>query len=169
MTYRRVMVTGHRPEDFDETEIYMTIEWLKGMAEWLKADHGTTHAIGGMALGVDTWWFLKAREAGLLLDAHVPFWAQARRWAHNDRVLWSELLSDSVDVKVYGKSEPYNASLFFERNSGMVAEADLALVVWSGRQNGGTYHAFKEINKAGLPWIWYDYKNNRVETSEGLV
>ena len=76
MSFRKVMVTGHRPQDFDETELYMTVEWLESMARWLKEEHGGFTAISGMALGVDTWWALKALEAGYQLDAHVPFWKQ---------------------------------------------------------------------------------------------
>ena len=79
------------------------------------------------------------------------------------------MLSQAQDVTVYGKSLPYEPSLFHVRNEGMIAECDLALVVWSGKTSGGTYSAFKKIKESGKPWIWYDYKNNRVETSEGLL
>lgn len=169
MTFEKVMVTGHRPQDFDETERWMVVEWLESMARWLKADKGGRVAITGMALGVDTWWGLKALSEGWTLEAHVPFWGQRGKWPAADQELWMRMLDQSQDVRVYGNSEPYDARLFHERNDGMIEACDLAIVVWSGKEAGGTYSAFKKIKAAGVPWIWYDYRNNRVETSEGLM
>lgn len=158
----KIAVTGHRVEEFDPEQARLTNWWLKSVMEEYMTPEDT--AISGMATGADTWWAWAALESGQRLEAHVPFMCQAERWSVSDRRVWERILWYADLIKVYGPS--YDVRHLFQRNDGMIAEADRMLAVWNGKETGGTYHCFGNWRKTGKPWARYNPSDNTVEYSD---
>ena len=163
----KVAITGHRIEEYQGTEADRTFKWIESMGGWM-ADRGMTEIISGMAAGADLWWAQQHQKQEIPLHGYVPYWKQALNWETEWIMFWDEMILDCTDVTVFGKSEPYDVTLFHKRNEAMVADADEMLVVWKeGKSTGGTYSTFQKWKATGKPWHWYDPLTNTVKHGHG--
>lgn len=168
----KVAVTGHRPEEFETVAVdawtaKSAQTWLELMVEFLRDDprFAMDEAITGMSRGVDLWWAEAALREGVPLSAYVPFWHQPKKWGSSDLNLWGRVIGAARDVKVLGRSEPYDVSLFHDRNKAMVDDCDLLLVVCGDKTTGGTYQTWQYAKSVGRSWIRFNPWTNGIDGS----
>lgn len=163
-TYPVAMLSGHRSLPSAPAK-WVRNELLR-IANRLRDEHGTLAAISGMALGVDTQWAWAAHATGLDLWAHVPFRQQCERWTEQQKADWRKLRAVAAKEVVYGDLGDATGDarrglavrLLHARNDGMIAatrEAEgIAIAVWDGRREGGTWSAVRKLCPSGLPLLW---------------
>ncbi len=166
--------TGHRPShewwrgvgDWGTTWLHTRVQgWLGEQLDELKPQK----VISGMAVGVDTWLALAARERGQPLCAAIPFEGQELRWPDPSQVLYHELLKGAEVVNVSGFKvveeggerwlrRPNTQGVMIHtptgrelvsllmqiRNKWMVDNCRLVLSVWDGSP-GGTGNCMKYV------------------------
>ena len=168
----KVAATGHRIEKFEGSAFALsnTLTWLDLMADFLASDErfGLDEGISGMATGVDQLWATVVLEKKIPLSAYVPYWGQARKWSSENRDNWSAILGLARDVKVFGRSEPYDVSTIWDRNRGMVDDCDLLLVVKDGSDTGGTAGTLRYAQEVGRSWVSYNPWDNSVNGSDDV-
>ncbi len=151
-TWPTVAATGHRPQHLPpDCHAWVRTE-LDRVARKLAAQHGTTTAVTGMALGTDLWWAAAAHRAGLALWAHVPYPEQPARWPAVRRAEYTRILALAGRVTVYGPT--YGVHLLHTRNAGMLTVADAVVAVLrTGVTNGGAAGTVRLAQRMGLPII----------------
>ncbi|GIE97341.1 hypothetical protein [Paractinoplanes rishiriensis] len=150
----RVMVTGHRSEHLDPVARAWVPGELRRLAAGLRADRGTTTGVSGMAIGADLWWADAVVDAGLRLEAHVPFPQQPDGWTPADRAEWERLLGHAAHVVTYGTG--FHVRHLLARNWGMVQRSDQVVAVWVRGRPGGTRSAIEYAVRRGLRPLWVD-------------
>jgi hypothetical protein len=151
-TWPTVMVTGHRPQHLSPSVHDWVRFELNRLAVKLRAEHGMTTGISGMAIGADLWWADALVANGIPLWAHIPFPQQPARWAPENRVEWQRLLGLAVKTTTYGPD--FDVKLLHARNDGMLREADAVIgVLLPGKTSGGTVSAVRKATAMGLPMI----------------
>lgn len=162
-----LMVTGHRPNKLggygrsvvqDEVRAF-----LKKRLEGAQGKYGDRLiAVSGMALGVDQWFTEEALSLKITVHAYVPFGGQEDRWPPVSKKNYDDMLQDVIafggEVLCCGERNEDGSNvrrLLLERNSKMVAVADIALAVWNG-SFGGTADAMAKINQKGIPVCIYN-------------
>lgn len=147
-----VMVTGHRPQHLDPSCHGWVRAELARLAVEVRDEHGATTGISGMAIGADLWWADAVVKAGMRLWAHVPFPQQPDRWRPEDRDEWARLLGLADEATTYGPD--FDVKLLHARNTGMIDNADAAIVVWQpGKTTGGTASAIRKLVATGKPIV----------------
>lgn len=153
--YKRVMVTGHRPQHMTQGETEFAKSELFRLAQKLKNENETDLAISGMALGADTWWAESALEVSLPFAAYIPFEAQPDRWRAADQAQWRYLRGKAASEKVIAAS--YSVGALHARNDAMIKDSDLAIAVWKpSKTSGGTASAVGKIQKLGMDIVIVD-------------
>jgi hypothetical protein len=108
--------------------------------------------LSGGQRGVDLWAAAAARDSGLALKLLLP--APPRIFCADWPLEDADALSIAVDyaehVRVFGASTA-EAAGYDARNRALAAECDLLVVVWSGRQHGGTFFTLTEARRVGKP------------------
>lgn len=152
----KIAVTGHRPRslgwgyDYNHPKYYELGRKLRDVLKENKA----THAISGMALGVDTVFamvVLKLRNTGILdvkLECAIPCSNQSSRWLENSVKLYNKILGEADKVTFVSKTV-YTPQCMQRRNEYMVNNCDLLIAVWNGSP-GGTKNCVdyaKKLNK----------------------
>lgn len=151
-TWPTVMVTGHRPQHLSPSVHDWVRFELNRLAVKLRAEHGMTTGISGMAIGADLWWADALVTNGIPLWAHVPFPQQPDRWTAENRVEWQRLLGLAVKTTTYGPD--FDVKLLHARNDGMLREANAVIsVLLPGKTSGGTASAVRKATALGLPII----------------
>lgn len=151
----RAMVTGHRPGDFDDDTAEWVRQTLTSTLLRLTRKHGTTVAIGGLALGVDTWWAQAALAHGVELWGYVPFEDQAVKWPDAEQAMWRDLRSACTREIVLGTE--YDVRLLHARNYYMIRDSCVVVAVLDpSKTSGGTFNAVKKARAVGWPIIMID-------------
>lgn len=155
--YPAVAATGHRALTAAQ------LAWLRPELDRvllkLAAEHGTTDAATGCALGADQEFGWSALFAKLTLHAHIPFPQQATKWPADDQAAYRRLLERCATKTVYGPS--YDVGLLFARNDGLLdfaeERAGIVVAVWNTAQRkGGTFDTVRKAAARGLPVIHLD-------------
>ena len=133
--------------------------------------------VAGGAQGVDTIFadvVLELREdkpdVELLLA--VPFIGQEKRWPEAGQARYKSHLEAANRVYIVNEERdldlaaahteiaeiPYHLVVraLYGRNSWMVDNSDALLAIWSGKQQGGTYHCLNYAKKWGKVIVRYD-------------
>jgi uncharacterized phage-like protein YoqJ len=154
-TFRRVSVTGHRPQFLSAEQAEFAQAELWRLVQKLRDEHSMEVGISGMALGVDTWWAVSVLDAGVPLWAFVPFPEQPARWPARDRHLHDSLLA-RASWRWEGRPG-YSAQKLHDRNDRMRRDSDLVVAVWSpSKTSGGTYQQVTRCRAEGKPLILVD-------------
>lgn len=137
-------ITGHRK--IDETKIDSTKEAIRGAVLDAIAQ-GYRHFISGFAAGVDLYFAeivaqLK-EEHRLFLEAAIPY----RNRLNCEDSTFQRLIGHCDAVGVY--SQEYTKDCFLVRNRFMVEASDLVLVVYDGRERGGTLFTMEYARRVG--------------------
>ena len=154
----RLMVSGHR--NVANTPAVLA-SFRQLFARWAATTDPSTHqCISGMALGVDMMFAEEALAKGFPLVAAVPDPNQPSTWPWAERKRWEAILENPLTTQVSTWLEPdapdqYKARLFW-RNAWMVRNSDRALVVWDGREHGGTWDVLRTCRRQQHPYLIID-------------
>ncbi|WP_309117047.1 SLOG family protein [Saccharothrix sp.] len=137
--WTRVACTGHRPHILPADSHDWVIAELTRIAAKLRAEHGTSVAISGGAMGSDLWWADAAHAAGTRVWLYQPFPQQADRWqadwkAHHRRVQGFASRVAVLDTR-------FSTKALFDRNDWMIRDCDALVAVVDPEHRGGGTHA----------------------------
>lgn len=155
---RRCAFTGYRPAKlpfgYDE-ECSIALDFRKRLRETIEILilQGYRHFISGGAQGMDimaaeTVLDLQKRYPDVTLEMAIPFERQADHWSETYRVRWQRCVECADMVTVL--SHEYAKSCLFARNRYLVAQADLLLACYDGKE-GGTMHTVEYARRSGCP------------------
>lgn len=151
-----VGITGHRPGSLtSDQSAWIGSELLRVLAK-LRADHGSTVAICGMAVGSDIVFAEHAAALGYSVRAYVPFPGQRERWTRE----WMErydavLATPGVSVRMFG--DRFDVRLLHQRNQAIVDDCDvLVAVLRSDSTGGGTFTTVCKARRDGRPIVHVD-------------
>lgn len=155
---RTACFTGHRPQSipylWDEgSELSLRLkDELRNMIIDLIDNHGVSHFISGMALGVDMIAAeivleLKKKYPNITLECAIPCETQARKWTEKYRDRYFSIIEMS-DKETLLQTH-YTADCMHKRNKYMVDNSDYVIAVWNGSSSGTgkTVLYAKENNK----------------------
>ncbi len=143
-----VCFTGHRlqklPFGFNEEDpkcIKMK-RMLCRKIEDLIVNHGASHFISGMAIGVDMICGeivleLKNEHPHITLECAIPCRSQPDRWSKEMKDRYYSVLNQS-DCKTV-LQEHYTADCMHKRNEYMVEKSEIVIAVWDGSSSGTGY------------------------------
>lgn len=153
--FRRVSVTGHRPQFLSAEQTEFAEKELARLVVKLRDEHGMEVGISGMALGVDQWWAHYLLQHGVPLWAFVPFPEQPDRWRREQQRRYRELLAQASWT--WEGRPGYSAQKLHDRNDRMRRDSDLVVAVWSpSKTSGGTYQQVTRCRAEGKPLILVD-------------
>ena len=183
-----ITTTGHRPDNknlggyniYSLKNLKIQNTMRKEIIKIIEANPTETdfHFISGMALGIDTMFYLTAlkvkdtykdRKLNITLEAAVPFKNQSIKWFRKDdieRYNQMLILSDKVtfvdtleEYKIKGYQEDiYYPAKMQKRNEYMVDNADYIIAVWDGTKKSGTYNCCKYALKQDVNIVRVDPK-----------
>ncbi len=137
--------TGHRPQklpfgfrEADERCVALK-QRLREQIINLIEEHGVTHFISGMAIGVDMYAAeivldLKSIYPEITLECAIPCETQAVKWTEKLRDRYFNIAA-RCDTETMLQHH-YTADCMQRRNRYMVDHADYILAVWDGRPSG---------------------------------
>ena len=111
-----------------------------------------THAISGMALGIDTLFALVAIDNHIPLECAIPCLHQDKMWVQSSRNQYKKILSASQFQTLVTNSE-YTQYCMQRRNEYMVDNCDLLIAVWDGT-SGGTANCVRYAVERGTKIIY---------------
>ena len=158
----RIAVTGHRPEDlfgYDECEGW---RWLRAVLRRVVGDlsgGGACELMSGMAIGVDQEFAAVGLDAGLPVEAFVPFPGQESRWPPEAQAHYRRLLRR---CRVQVVSPCWSKEAFQRRNEAVVDACDVLVAVWTGKPSGGTFRCLRYALDVGCRIVWVDPVRRRV-------
>lgn len=131
-----VAFTGHRPNKLGgyriPNPIYRWVTFrLRDELEWLKP----SHAISGMALGVDQWAAEICIRMKIPFTAALPFAGQQLAWPPSSQNHFFNLLQQA-DRTIYVSPPGYEPAKMQRRNEWMVDNCDVLIAVWDGTPGG---------------------------------
>lgn len=141
-----VAFTGHRPNKLGGYKVpnptYRWVYWrIEEELEFLKP----SHAISGMAQGVDLWAAKICYDLKIPFTAAVPFVGQEKVWPYQARKRWEFLLGRAAKVEIISKGG-YAPEKMQRRNEWMVDHCDKLIAVWDGTA-GGTGNCVRYAEK----------------------
>ena len=145
----KIMVTGHRPQKLGGFKPNATQTFVKEQLERVikKLDNGSCELVTGMALGVDQWFCEIGLGLGLKVHAYLPCKGQSKPWREEAQKKHRELTLQ-CDWRLISKDTYQGPHQLLNRNTAMVNDSDIAIIVWDGKENGGTWDAVQKIRKA---------------------
>lgn len=143
-----VCFTGHRlqklPFGFNEEDpkcIKMKRMLCKKIED-LIVNHGASHFISGMAIGVDMICGeivleLKNEHPHITLECAIPCRSQPDRWSNEIKDRYCSIVNQSDRKTVL--QEHYTADCMHKRNEYMVEKSEIVIAVWDGSDSGTGY------------------------------
>ena len=110
--------------------------------EDLIVNHGVTHFISGMAVGVDMICGeivleLKNEHPHITLECAIPCQSQPARWSKGMKDRYYSILNQSDCNTVL--QERYTSDCMRKRNEYMVEKSEIVIAVWDGSSSGTGY------------------------------
>lgn len=159
-----IAVTGHRPNKLWGYNLdHLNYNKLASNLKTALLSNDCTHAISGMALGVDTVFakvVLRLRDSAHLdikLECAIPCLNHSSKWFGESIKEYNKILN-LADKVTYVTNEEYNNWCMQKRNEYMVDKCDLLLAVWDG-SSGGTGNCVKYAKKKDKNIYIIDPKN----------
>lgn len=132
---------------------YLT--YLKTLENKIKTaivDYGVTCFISGMALGVDLDFaeiVLNLRKTFLItLECAIPCPNQTYRWSVRDIKRYKQIIKRADKVTLL--SERYTPDCMLKRNRYMIDKSALAIAVFNGIKQGGTWYTIRYAKAKGV-------------------
>jgi len=136
----KVVVTGHR---LHKLESY-NHQWIKlaihESLQKLQHIHGYIRGYVGMASGVDLWFCQSCIDLKISYVACIPFDKQEDGMSYSDVQLRQYFINHADCVRKV-------------RNSWMVEEAEMGLIIWDGNK-GGTHNVIQQLIERKKSFIW---------------
>ena len=136
----KLLVTGHREFKLQTYDINWIRQALKEVVGQLKEKHGYVRGYAGMASGVDLWFCESCKWHEVNYVACIPFEGQEEtmdEWQAHVRQIH---IQDAIEVRKV-------------KNSWMVEECDMGIVVWDGNK-GGTHNVVQQLVEKKKSFIW---------------
>ena len=156
----KVMITGHRPNKLGgyskDNKIAKKVRsqilsLLNNLNELVPVT-----GITGMAIGSDQYFAESCLDLEIPYISYVPFEGQDNLWPTPVREQYHFLLSQSIDI-IKVSDGNYTPKKMRMRNMAMSDNADLAIAVWDGSKNGGTYQCISYLRQeAKVPIIFIE-------------
>lgn len=168
-------VTGHRgsylgSKGYSEETLSNLVRIISNFFDIVLKPDGI---ITGMALTFDTACAIAARNYGIPYIAAIPFKNQASKWNDINKSRYEDLLKSAYKVYYVDtlKNSKYNvkgvttgqysALKLIKRNEFIIDHCNRVLALYSGIEEGGTYHAIKYAESKGREvynlWLAYRY------------
>lgn len=144
----KIAVTGHRTARLQNKQEEVR-EWIKEQLINLKACYKDIELLDGMAKGVDQIAALVAINLGIPVKCYFPY-------KHKLSELESYIAAVAEEID-WGYDEYPGKHAYIERDRRMVDDCDVLLVVWDGKEEGGTYYTYeyaKQEKKNVLRYRW---------------
>lgn len=136
----KVMITGHRIQKLNAYDC----EWIQLAIEEILTNlvHDQCYVCGysGMASGVDLWFCDICRNLHIPYVCCVPFQEQSETMSKEDKNYRQFLIEKSQIARHI-------------RNSQMIEEVDIAIVVWDGNK-GGTHNCLQQLIERKMDFYW---------------
>jgi uncharacterized phage-like protein YoqJ len=136
----KLLVTGHRKHKLATYDV----EWIElaiiDALQTVQESHGFIRGYAGMAGGVDLWFCQACVDAAIPFVACVPFEGQEETTDEDERLARHHLLKAAYEIR-------------HVKNSWMVEECDMGIVVWDGNK-GGTHNVVQQLIEKKKPFIW---------------
>ena len=149
--------SGHRPMKLpwglreSDSRCCDTKKWIAAQIEELYGS-GYRRFMCGMAIGCDMYFAeavigLKAVHGDVILFGAIPCSDQADHWNRKQRLMYSELVAQCDEVKVFSPS--YTLECMNKRNMFMVNESSALVACFDGMP-GGTMNTIAYAQRNGL-------------------
>lgn len=138
----RVMLSGHREVDLEATKI--------GLEQIITTIHPQV-GICGMARGSDLLWADLLTEHGIPFEAFCTSTDQDKWFNLDEKAQFNRARERAVKVRYAG--DVWKKGIEWRRNQMMISSCDLAIVIWDGRTQGGTWAVKSTLETEGRPWI----------------
>lgn len=136
----KVLITGHRLHKLQTYNTGWIHDAIGETLEELKYTHGYIRGYAGMASGVDLWFCQHCLSLAIQYVACIPFDTQDETMDEHSKKLRSYMLEGATEKK-------------HVKNSWMVEECDMAIVVWDGNK-GGTHNVVQQLIEKKKSFIW---------------
>lgn len=144
----KVLITGHRKHKLGAYDQ----DWIKlavyDRLDTLKRQHGYVRGYSGMASGVDLWFCDACIQLSIAYVACIPFDQQAETMTVEDVTSRAAMIGGATAVRKV-------------KNSWMVEEAEMGLVVWDGGK-GGTHNVVQQLVEMRKPFYWINPVSEKV-------
>jgi uncharacterized phage-like protein YoqJ len=162
-----VAFTGHRPSKLGQWDPLHPVvaQVRKALRDALIADW-PTHAISGMAQGVDTWAAEACVELGIPFVAALPCDGWSTNWPLPSQERYQALLGKAKEIVVVSPG-PYKPWKMQRRNEWMVDGCTRLLSVWDG-STGGTFNCLAYAAEVKRTVKQLEWRTTSV-TLEGLL
>ena len=150
-------LTGHRPKGFpwnyadkncEENKLYLAALREK-IINLISNDY--KHFIAGGALGADSDFaeiIIELRDSvypDITLEIAVPCPNQDLKWQEVDKQRYKAICNAANSINII--SDKFTNFCMQKRNEYMVNHSDFVLIVWNGKEKGGTYNTLKYTQK----------------------
>lgn len=150
-------LTGHRPKGFpwnyedkncEEHKLYLAALREK-IINLISNDY--KHFIAGGALGADSDFaeiIIELRDSvypDITLEIAIPCPNQDLKWREVDKQRYKAICDASNSINII--SDKFTNFCMQKRNEYMVNHSDFVLIVWNGKEKGGTYNTLKYTQK----------------------
>lgn len=139
--FMKVLITGHRLEKLYNYDVAWIDRKLWEVMTDLQERHGFARGYSGMASGVDLWFAQWCVAKKIPFVACIPFEGQELQMNEPNRNLRKLLIESAAEVRNV-------------KNSWMVEQCDMGIVVWDGNK-GGTHNVVQQLveRKKGFWWM----------------
>lgn len=144
----KVMISGHRKEKLTTYSQDWIILEIDSVINQLYQERGMSCGLSGMASGVDLWFCECCLAKSIPYLAYIPFEGQELLMSSEDATLRDTLIKKASKIKQV-------------RNSVMVEDCEVAIVVWDGNK-GGTHNCFQQLIEAKKDIWWINPVKEKV-------
>jgi len=141
-------VSGHRPKAWGYHPDGYDV--LKDLIQENLEDLKPRLVLTGMALGMDVAVAEVCVEVGIPFNAIVPMSGQPLSWNPQDRLKYYRLMEKAASTVVLFEDTKYDPKYYMARNGYIVDRSDYLLVLWNGKNKGGTYDALRRASETSL-------------------
>jgi hypothetical protein len=136
----KVLITGHR----DQKMVNYDLHWIRVAISselWdIKDGSGYVKGYSGMASGVDLMFCEECILLNIKYVACIPFEEQSLTMTPEAAMQREQLINSAIEKRII-------------RNSWMVEEVDMGIVVWDGGK-GGTHNVVQQLIENKKPFVW---------------
>lgn len=144
----RLIISGHREHKLINYDVEWISEQISILVGELKENYGVSLAYSGMASGVDLYFCEACDIHKLPYIACIPFEGQETTMRGEAILMRESYIKRAKEVK-------------HVKNSWMVENADIAIIVWDGNK-GGTHNVLQQVVERKVPFYWINPVSEKV-------